>query len=439
MPMNQPLRNTLTAALVALVGFAAAGCKTTPKAKPLTPAAFTSPRNTAPPATAPATAGATSANYVPRPGDNSTAAVRPVDPPNRTILNPPATNPAAAGTTPSTLPAIGATSGQYLSLGGVVAEVNGAPIYANKVISMLERDGVLQTKARQLDAATFQRSITDDIRRQVQELVSNELEYAAAQRSLDAEDRKMADAYTIYWRQQQITKSGGSVELARRNSMETQGIDFDELVQEHSRQELVRIYYQKRVHPRIQVTAADVREYYDNNVTREFTENEKVKFRLLKVDIAKTGSKEAAITKIAEKYKRAKGGEDFAEMVVRENDEKMFATDKAWEMAPASFSIAKVRDALVKLQPGQISEIIEDGSAFYLVKLDERKGGRVRPFEEQKVQEEIRTRLRTEQFRKLRDMERGKLMKGAIIRTDDNMVLPAIQMAMQKYRLYAAK
>jgi len=62
----------------------------------------------------------------------------------------------------------------------------------------------------------------------------------------------------------------------------------------------------------------------------------------------------------------------------------------------------------------------------------------VRPFEEKEVQDEIRTKLRTEQYRKLREMDFARLMKGAAIRGDEEMAAIAFDMAMQRYAQYAA-
>lgn len=435
-------------ALVVSCLLAAAGCaKKASAPKPLTPEAFISPREAAndndkPPAgesgarpnvRIPAgNANSPSATDVPRPAvaDVVDQAIKPV--------GPVATNGATPTTSSTTMPAIGRSAGTYVTLGGVVAEVNGTPIYANKVLALL--DEPLRTKAKQLDRAAFSRFAKENVTRQIMELIRAELEYAAAQRSLDLDDRRMAEMGTMVYRQQLITRSGGSIEMAKRASLNDPilPMDFEERIAEQSRLELVKIYYNKKVYPKIQVSGTDIREYYDRNVSKEFTQNEQVKFRLLKVDVAKTGSKDAAITKINDKYKRAKAGEDFKEMVLKENDEKMFAREDMGDVAPKSFAIAKVRDALEKLQPGQLSDIIEDRGGFYLVQVIERKEGRVRPFEEQKVQDEIRFKLRSEQFRVLREQKQQELMKGAIIRADEQMAQIALDMAMQKYPQYAA-
>jgi parvulin-like peptidyl-prolyl isomerase len=323
-----------------------------------------------------------------------------------------------------------------MTLGGVVAEVNGTPIYANKVLASL--DPILRERARQLDAAKFRAAALIDIKKTIEERIRIELSYAAAQRTLDADDKRLAEALTIQWRMQQITRAGGSVELAKRRARDEFGLDFDDQVQEQSRNELTRIYEQKKIVPRIQVSAADIREYYDRNVDKEYSEPERVKFRLIKVDFDKRGGKEKALNQAADFYKRAKNGEDFTEMARKENDERMFAADAPLEMSPSSFAIKTVRETLPKLQPGQVSEPLPDAKAFYLVKLEERKPGVVRPFEEQAVQDKIRNTLKIEQYRKLRELDYYRLTKNAAIRWDDDMTAIALDMAMQKYAQYAA-
>jgi len=110
-------------------------------------------------------------------------------------------------------------------------------------------------------------------------------------------------------------------------------------------------------------------------------------------------------------------------------------------------------DKIFSLTPGQVSDPISDPSGFYLVKLDERTPGRVRSFEEQKVQDEIRTKLRLEQYGRLRQQDLGRLMANSIVKpdaavlsgqrppnpTEQQMMNIALDMAMQKYYQYAAK
>src|SRR6185503_6372985 len=126
-----------------------------------------------------------------------------------------------------------------------------------------------------------------------------------------------------------------------------------------------------------------------------------------------------------------------------------------------SFALVKVREALETLRPGDISDIIEDNNAFYIVQLVERKPGRVRPFEEQappegkilNVQEEIKNKLRSEQLKTLRERHRQQLLASAILRPsmmtlmgreppaspqESQMLNTALEMALQRYTEYAS-
>ena len=99
----------------------------------------------------------------------------------------------------------------------------------------------------------------------------DELEYASAQkRRLEAEDENTARLMTVQWRNKKVTEAGGSPELARRRAA-ADGWDFDKQVEQQYRLHLVQIYYQKRIIPLIQVTAADLRTYYELHKDTEFT------------------------------------------------------------------------------------------------------------------------------------------------------------------------
>lgn len=451
------MKNTSKALWALPLAAAFAGCSSQPKPEPLTPQAFISPRENIRGSDNPNTGGGS-------PGDNATPAVQlpenqvtntlnhalnnaaavpghllsptarsdtptPADPSPKT----PAANPPA----PPTRPVLGESSGQYMTLGGIAAEVNGTPIYATKIIAFLDRP--LREKAKQLDMQNYQRQALDLIRKTRMNFVQEELAYAAAQKNLDPDDRRLAEAATMMWRIRQITQAGGSLELARRAAMNDpdQPMDFDEKTEQQSRRQLIELYYQKKIFPKLQVSAADIREYYAHNIDKEFTTNDEVSFRLLKVEIEKTGGKAAALTKITEKWKRAKAGEDFTAMARRENDETMFAGEKPFDIAPASFSIAPVREALTKLKVGEVSDILEDRGAFYIVKIEKRVEGRVTPFEESGVQERIRNRLKQMQYAALMDQAQQKLLKEAIVLVTPEMEAITLDMAMQRYAQYA--
>ena len=98
-----------------------------------------------------------------------------------------------------------------------------------------------------------------------------EIEFAAADANTNAEEKQMAERATEAWRQRIITANKGSVEEARRQFRE-QGRSFEDVSREQYRVNLVRVYHARKILPRIQVTAEDMRRYYEKNRDTLFTE-----------------------------------------------------------------------------------------------------------------------------------------------------------------------
>ena len=329
-------------------------------------------------------------------------------------------------------------------MGAVVAKVNGVPIYANKVLNLLDKP--LRAKAKSLPREQFKDFAAQLIQQQVGELVNDELLYAAAVRGLTDDDQKVADQATQGWRTQQITLAGGSIEVARSKAV-ADGEDFDELMRQQYRRNMIDYYRHKKLFPRIQVSADDMRKYYSRHLEDEFTTQEAVHFRLLGVSVTASGTRDKAFTKLNAKLERARAGEDFATMCSKENDESMLAAkggDLGWK-ARGSLPLKKVEDAVWTLKPGELTGIIDSGDTLYIAKLEEIRQGGVRAFNEQSrsddratVQEEIRGKLQKEQFRALSTEIEARLRADALVESNGQMIMTALDMAMQRYSSWLA-
>ncbi len=342
---------------------------------------------------------------------------------------------------PTTVPQ-SLSSAEYLQLGAVVVEVNGEPIFANKVIDTLAP--LLSARARELDESRFRSIALTEIREQVNRLISDELEFATAQRNLDANDKNLADLLTQKWREDQVRKAGGSLQLARQAAA-AQGLDFDTLVKDEYRVEMRRVYFQKKEVPKIQVTADDMRQYYAKHKDDLFTEREQAQFRVIKIGLAQAGSDEAALAKVNALRDRAVKGEDFANLAGETNDDPYLMRTKGdvtgnggW-IDRGAYAVSAVEDAVWKLGPGQITPVVKDGRAYYLAKVEQKKGGRTKQFDDDETQATIRSAISREQFLVLRDAAKQRLIKDAIITPDPPMYAPAIEMAMQKYPAWSRK
>jgi parvulin-like peptidyl-prolyl isomerase len=226
--------------------------------------------------------------------------------------------------------------------------------------------------------------------------------------------------------------------MARRKAA-ADGIDFDEKVREQNRTYLVQIFYQKKVFPKVQVTADDMRRYYDQHLSTEFSESDQAQFRLIRIDVKKMGGRDQAIDKIKDLHEKAARGDDFAKLASGINSDpnlmktggRVGGTD-GWVQRGA-FAIPEVEAAVWKLQPGQVTDVIQVGDSFYIAKLEDRKLGRVRPFEDEDVQKQIRDTLQRQQIAERREQVQAQLMKEAVIYPYPPELEPAIEIAMQKY------
>jgi parvulin-like peptidyl-prolyl isomerase len=344
---------------------------------------------------------------------------------------------AAAATQAATTNPAASVDGSFQTVGGVVAIVNGVAIYADKVIADMERD--LAAKAAMYDQATFRTYAEQQVPKQVGAAIRREMLVAAANRLLDERDKEMAKFAAEMWRQREITKAGGSIEMARVRAAANK-LNFDQLVEETHRDELGKRLIIKRVVPQIQITAAEMRRYYEDNLEKVYTERAAAQFEMIQIDPAKVGGDALAKQKIDDLHARAVAGEDFRELAKFTTGLKLRDTEGQLKwFERGAFAVPAVEEAVWKLQPGQITPMIQDGGKYYIARLEQRREQRVRAFEEAAVQDQIKDTLWTQQFNPRYEAMMEGLQRDAIVRTDPTMMQTAIDIAMQRYPIWKAQ
>jgi hypothetical protein len=337
--------------------------------------------------------------------------------------------------TATTAPADHGGQGVYMTLGGVLAQVNDTPIYANQVLTPLKKE--FNAKSKELDAPAFRDFAEQEIGRQLQELIEDELYFATAYHALNDEDRKIADAVAIQARKERVTAAGGSVEQAKRIALED-GEDFDESIKQEYRRIVHQLYQRRRIEPLIQVTADDMRDFYAANVGKLYSEKDRAQFRVIAIDPAVRGNK-AAREKIEALRARAIAGEDFGKLASTENDDEFLKgrggnpCDEGGWMEKNTYRIDAVEAAAWSVEPGQVTPVVEADGKLYIARLDAKRNGIVRPFEDQAVQDDIFNRLHQQQLGELWRKSREDSVGEAMINTDANRVQVAVDMAMQSY------
>ena len=331
-------------------------------------------------------------------------------------------------TAPATNASADRTAPQFLTLGGVVAQVNRTPIYADEVLRSVAP--VLLARARDLDQDQFRSLASSEIDRQTDEFIRAEIEYAAAEQNTNQQEKDFAKQITAIDRQKLITDANGSIEVARQRARE-QGFDFEELLKQRYRLNLTRVYFSRRVFPRVQVRASELREYYDRNKQRLFSKAGSADFEILKVDIKAAGGTDAALKQIAGLRARAQAGEPMARLAQEIKLPKPIADPPAIERG--AYKLTLVEDAVWQLKPGEITQPIEEGGAYYIAKLQALTPGSEQAFTDPGVQAKISETLRGEQFNRMRVLRQNELREQSVVAKNESMLETAVDMAMQNY------
>ena len=354
--------------------------------------------------------------------------------------------PADPPATPTDLPvppsAAAVASGVYMTVGGVLAQVNDTPIYAHTVLALLDKE--LATRARDMDPDEFRRYAAEKIVRQTGELIHDEEDFAMAFKALTAEDKKLADEIAAESRLEKVKQAGGSAELARRRAA-GEGLDFDEQMRQDYRRIVVGIYQHRFLDPLVQVSAQDMREFYHANADHLYGDKDRLQFRVIEIDPTRMGGEHprvAALAKIREIREKAVNGQDFAALASTENhDDGLRATggDPGGWMERGSYRVDAVEQPLWRLRPGQVTGVIEAEGVFYVAKLEDKHEGRTRPFEDPTVQDDVYKRLRQQQAGALRDRLFDGATADAVVSTPAGSMETALEMVMQKYVRWAGR
>ncbi len=170
-----------------------------------------------------------------------------------------------------------------------------------------------------------------------------------------------------------------------------------------------------KVSSRVKVTDEDVRNYYQGNEKLFGGEEElKVRHVFLPLSAGAGAAEEARVRADGEKILgRLAKGEDFAK-VAREVSKGPSAPDggdlgwlRRGTLAP------ELDRAAFALQPGRISGLVKTRTGFHILKVDERRVGGGKTFDE--VKEEIRDRLTNEQVDAFRSQYVAELRRDALI------------------------
>jgi peptidyl-prolyl cis-trans isomerase SurA len=202
-------------------------------------------------------------------------------------------------------------------------------------------------------------------------------------------------------------------QLAR--ALADQGLDLPTFRAQVRRELETYQVLQYRVRGKVKVTEEDLRNYYQRH-PQEFGGEDEVHVRhiFLPLPEGATAADEARVRAQGEKIlQRLKSGEDFAAVArqVSKGPSAEDGGDLGW-LRRGTIQKA-LEDAAFALKPGQISGLVRAGPGLHVVKVEGRRRGGERSFEDAK--EEIRARLVDEQVAQTRQQYLDELRRAAAI------------------------
>lgn len=257
-----------------------------------------------------------------------------------------------------------------------------AAIVNNEVITLYEVDREAQPL---LNEAEKQSPIADTVRSQIrrtalEQLIEKKLvEQKIRELNIKVTEEELRQSIEDIKRQNNIPS-----QEALLAALANQGLSFDkyraQLQEQIEKLKLVSMEVRDKIH----VSETELREFYDANRAK-YSEEETFRARHIFFKTNEKSSPEEikismknALMVLAE----AKSGKDFAELA------RSYSEDPAARKDGGDLGIFKKGDmqpelqaAIVAMKPGDVSELVYTPVGFHIIKLEERIGGKLKPFE----------------------------------------------------------
>jgi len=174
----------------------------------------------------------------------------------------------------------------------------------------------------------------------------------------------------------------------------------------HKRMLLIKEFKRKIIAPQIVLSEKELKDYYKKH-KQDYLSPSQYNLRLIRVK----SKKEAQ-----EILEELKAGGDFAFLAKKKSIAESAKKGGAIGWHSENGLPTKIREAVKELKPGEFSPIVEDGGYYSIVFLEEKKEGKVIPFEE--VKEKVKRQLWTQKFNTLLNKYLKQLRKVSDIKLD---------------------
>lgn len=309
-----------------------------------------------------------------------------------------------------------------------VGDINGKPIYISTFFEPIEAR--LIADASRMSRNEWRRVATEEIiGPRLNGIIADELLRAEALASLTPQQRMGLRSFLSGFRQDLLSESMGSEQLARRRLESSTGQTLDQALRQKETDTLIRLTLFQQINRRINVSWRDIRQRYERDANI-YTPPPVATFRMIRVP---TGSQDV-VDSVAQ---RLGGGEDFAEVASDKRNTFRPEQGGVYEIAfvkdftEAEFFGSEELNAQARtLNPGQTVGPFTVGSSTTWLRLDGIERKTISLYE---AQLRINQELTLERRRNEQQAYLEKLTERARVGNRQEMMVRLLRIAEDRY------
>ena len=278
----------------------------------------------------------------------------------------------------------------------VVATVNSFPIFADDVLQPHTLN--IEKAQAQLSQPEMNRLRAKIIQQELPQHIEKALLVSALREDIEEEQFEMLSnqVNNLFEREVDKLKEQYNVEtkIELERILEEQGTSLDSLNNAFASRELSMFYIGRKSKDATRLSRQELMNWYEQNKA-QYAIEAAVKWQQIRINNPPDGGRKAAFAKMKQAIDALRNGTEFDQVAKQFSDGPKRDTGGIWDWTKqGSLADEKVERALFEISGGKISQPLETGSAFVLVKVIERRDAGFVPFED--VQDKINNKLQSE-------------------------------------------
>ena len=292
---------------------------------------------------------------------------------------------------------------------GIAATVNGEVITFSQVRGLIgPRERILR---QQYTGEEYQKQLKEAEAQALKDLIDREL----IVQSFKKEKFALPDYFVEQRTNEIIRENFGGDRNTFMKMLEAQNFSLSEFKKNEFEKIIVSAMRGKNVNPNMVASPTRIAEYYKKH-REEFSSKAEVKLRMIMIP-SRAGEGNAASQKAmaAEIVGKLSGGGDFARMAQMYSEDSTRDLGGDWGWVQRQTLAGPLEKIAFSLPVGKVSNIVELGGNYYILKVDEKRGGVTKPLAQ--VRDEVEKKLRQEDAQRMQENWLAGLRQKATIRT----------------------